>query len=124
MASDAETTTDAAVTGGDDIDAAADPGTGADGVDDTAIAEGYAAALDELEAILAELEDDDIDVDALAGRVERASELLRYCRERIDEAEMTVERIVTDLDEPADLDDVGDAGCDDDAAAEDDADES
>lgn len=61
------------------------------------VAEGYAAALDELEAILAELEDDDIDVDALAGRVERASDLLRFCRERIDEAEMTVERIVTDL---------------------------
>jgi exodeoxyribonuclease VII small subunit len=61
------------------------------------VSEGYAAALDELEAILAELEDDDIDVDALAGRVERASDLLKFCRERIDQAEMTVERIVTDL---------------------------
>lgn len=76
----------------------------ATGTDD--VAEGYAAALDELEAILAELEDDDIDVDALAGRVERASELLTYCRERIDQAEMTVERIVTDLGE---TDDAADA---------------
>lgn len=72
------------------------------------VAEGYAAALDELEAILAELEDDDIDVDALAGRVERASDLLKFCRERIDQAEMTVERIVTDLAE--DTPDGGDPG--------------
>ncbi|MEZ5166053.1 MAG: exodeoxyribonuclease VII small subunit [Acidimicrobiales bacterium] len=34
---------------------------------------GYADAMAELEAILDDLEDDDLDVDVLAARVERAS---------------------------------------------------
>ena len=64
---------------------------------------GYAAALRELEAILAELEDDTLDVDLLADRVARAAELIDVCRTRIDGARMQVERIVAALDgDPAD----------------------
>src|SRR4051812_43829979 len=43
----------------------------------------YAAAMTELDAILRALEDDELDVDALASRVARAAELLRWCRARI-----------------------------------------
>lgn len=68
----------------------------------TAAGEGptYAAAVDELEAILAELEDDRLDVDQLAERVARAAELIRLCRERIRATRLEVERIVADLDGP------------------------
>jgi len=59
----------------------------------------YAAAVDELEAILAELEDDRLDVDQLAERVARAAELIRLCRERIRRTRLEVERIVADLDD-------------------------
>ena len=43
----------------------------------------YLVALDELDAILAELEEPSVDVDRLAERVKRASELIALCRERI-----------------------------------------
>jgi exodeoxyribonuclease VII small subunit len=57
----------------------------------------YADAVAELEAILAELDDDTIDVDLLAERVRRAATLIRLCRERIAGARLEIERIVADL---------------------------
>jgi exodeoxyribonuclease VII small subunit len=60
---------------------------------------GYADALGELEAILEELEDDAIDIDVLAERVARASELIRVCRARIASARVQVDRIVADLEQ-------------------------
>jgi exodeoxyribonuclease VII small subunit len=67
---------------------------------------GYGEAMEELEAILAELEGDDLDVDVLAARVQRASELLKTCRARIVRAQQDVDRIVADLEdvEPGDGD--------------------
>ena len=58
----------------------------------------YAGAVEELEAILEELEDDNLDVDHLAERVGRAATLIRLCRERISHTRLEVERIVSDLD--------------------------
>ena len=58
---------------------------------------GYAAALSELEAILAELERDNVDVDHLASQVQRASELIRLCRERIGNAKLQIEHVVAEL---------------------------
>ncbi len=60
---------------------------------------GYAEAMTELEEILDELEGDDLDIDVLAERVRRASELLTLCRARIARAQADVDRIVTDLEE-------------------------
>lgn len=62
-------------------------------------AAGYTAALDELQTILGELEGDSVDVDVLAAKVERAAELLRFCRGRINDAQMQVEAIVTELED-------------------------
>jgi exodeoxyribonuclease VII small subunit len=59
---------------------------------------GYAAAMDELESILQEIEADDVDVDVLTTRVARAAELIRFCRERITSTRMEVERVVTQLE--------------------------
>jgi len=59
---------------------------------------GYAEALAELEAILDELDDDRLDVDQLAERVERAAHLVQLCRERVAGARLAVEEVVTDLD--------------------------
>jgi exodeoxyribonuclease VII small subunit len=69
--------------------------------DDSAQANGlgYADALAELEAILDDLEDDNIDIDVLAGKVERASLLIRLCRDRIASARTQVDRIVADLEQ-------------------------
>ena len=59
---------------------------------------GYAEAMTELEQILDELEGDHLDVDVLAERVRRASELIKLCRTRITRAQEDVNRIVTDLE--------------------------
>ncbi len=62
---------------------------------------GYADALSELDALLLDLEDDDIDVDLLATKVDRAAELIKLCRDRIDNAKVQVHRIVADLEADA-----------------------
>ena len=59
---------------------------------------GYAEAMRELGEILTELERDDLDVDVLAERVRRATELIKVCRGRIARAQADVDRIVTDLE--------------------------
>jgi exodeoxyribonuclease VII small subunit len=59
---------------------------------------GYAQALDELDQILRELESTDVDVDRLADRVARASELIAVCRSRISAAKLRIDEVIADLD--------------------------
>ena len=54
---------------------------------------GYEDAVTELEEILSELSDDDIDVDHLAERVKRATQLVKICRDRIAAARLEVKDI-------------------------------
>lgn len=58
----------------------------------------YAHALEELERILEDLENDAIDVDELGERVKRASELIRLCRARLVQSKAEIEQVVADLD--------------------------
>lgn len=73
--------------------------TGSKATDESTDDIGYAEALDELETILAELEESDVDVDVLADRVARASELIRVCRERIGNAKLQIEKVVAGLED-------------------------
>jgi exodeoxyribonuclease VII small subunit len=66
---------------------------------DTAPQPGYAAAMAELESILAQLEDDRLDIDALADHVARAADLVALCRDRLDAAKMRVTEIVASIDD-------------------------
>jgi len=59
---------------------------------------GYADALAELESILADLDDDQLDIDVLAEKVRRAAALLRLCNDRVASARMEVEQVVAELD--------------------------
>jgi len=59
----------------------------------------YVDAVDELEAILAELEGDEVDIDVLGARVRRAAALIRLCRDRVATARMDVEQVVAELDQ-------------------------
>lgn len=54
---------------------------------------GYEDAVGELEEILAALDGADIDVDHLAERVKRATELVKVCRDRIAAARLEVTQI-------------------------------
>ena len=58
----------------------------------------YREALEELEAILDAIEEEQVDVDELAVKVKRSAELIRLCRSRIDAAAAEVEAVVQDMD--------------------------
>lgn len=65
----------------------------------------YAEAIEELEAIVAGMEDSEIDIDLLAEKVKRASYLIRYCRERLKSTDDEVRKVLDAMDgEPADED--------------------
>ena len=62
---------------------------------------GFAAAMQELEAILGRIESEEVDIDQLAEELGRAAELLELCRGRIRKAEVEVTQIVQSLETPA-----------------------
>lgn len=47
----------------------------------------YSEAMAEIEAILEKMNEANPDIDALAGQVRRAGELIKLCRERLRKAE-------------------------------------
>ena len=59
----------------------------------------YAEALQELQSILKVIEGDDVDLDDLSSKVERAAVLIRFCRERIQHTEMSIKKVLDELDE-------------------------
>ena len=59
----------------------------------------YSLALEELQEIINVLESDQIDIDELAKKVERANELLQQCQKRLTSTQMQVEKIIQALNE-------------------------
>jgi exodeoxyribonuclease VII small subunit len=59
----------------------------------------YSSAMTELEEIIGSLESEEVDVDALAEKVARASFLVKFCRERLKGAEEEVKKIVSDMEQ-------------------------
>ena len=54
----------------------------------------YTAAVQEIEQILERFRNEQLDVDALAAEVKRASELIAACRERLTTVEKEVNNIL------------------------------
>ena len=54
---------------------------------------------EELQEIINDLESDQIDIDELAKKVERANELLQQCQKRLTSTQMQVEKIIQALNE-------------------------
>jgi exodeoxyribonuclease VII small subunit len=61
---------------------------------------GFTDAMKELEAILARVEGEDVDLDRLAEELRRAAELLEVCRAKIRRAALEVTQIVQRLETP------------------------
>lgn len=59
----------------------------------------YNEAVVELEELLEQIDSDQVDLDELAVKVERASELIRVCRSKIKHTELQVRRIIDDLED-------------------------
>lgn len=58
----------------------------------------YAEAIAEIERILERFKNDQFDIDTLAGEVKKATELIRFCRDKLRTAEEEVTRILDDGD--------------------------
>ncbi|KAB2951067.1 MAG: exodeoxyribonuclease VII small subunit [Thermoanaerobaculia bacterium] len=61
----------------------------------------FTESLRELEAILARIEGEEVDLDLLASELGRAAELLELCRGKIRKAEVEVSQIVQRLEPPS-----------------------
>lgn len=53
----------------------------------------YEQALAELQAIVADLQEDAIGIEQLSDRMQRAAELIQYCREKLRKTEEDLERL-------------------------------
>ena len=60
----------------------------------------YAAAFEELQEIVSEIESGQISVDELSEKVKRATELIRICKVKLTSTEENVNKILKDI-EPA-----------------------
>ena len=61
----------------------------------------YSQALKELEKIVKEIESEEIDVDILAEKIKRASQLITFCKGKLRTAEDEVKKVLTEMDNEA-----------------------
>lgn len=57
----------------------------------------YSKAIAELEAIVAKMQSDDCDIDALTGYTTRALELLKYCKDKLFTTDAEVKKCLEAL---------------------------
>lgn len=57
----------------------------------------YTDAIQELEAIVSKIENEDITVDDLAEKVKRASLLIKICRDKLTKTEQDVNAVLKEL---------------------------
>lgn len=62
-------------------------------------AQTYKDALQEIESIISEIEDETVDVDVLAEKVKRAADLIKYCKEKLVKTEKEVARVLEEFEE-------------------------
>jgi exodeoxyribonuclease VII small subunit len=58
----------------------------------------YREAIEEVETILLQIENDELDVDDLSEKVKRASFLLKLCKTKLYKTQEEVETILKDMD--------------------------
>jgi exodeoxyribonuclease VII small subunit len=59
----------------------------------------YEQALHKLEEIVSEIEDGETGIDMLTEKIKEASELLKFCKEKLTATEQNVEDILRELDD-------------------------
>lgn len=59
----------------------------------------YNEAITEIENILDKIENEELDVDELAEKVNRVSELLKICREKLQTTNKQVEQVLKDMED-------------------------
>ncbi len=59
----------------------------------------YEIAINELEDIVASIENEDVNVDELSVKVKRAAELIKICKTKLYNTEQEVENILKEINE-------------------------
>lgn len=62
---------------------------------------GYKEALEEIESIVGEIENETVDVDILAEKVKRAAFLIKYCKAKLKTTENEVRKILKEFEKDA-----------------------
>ncbi|MDH6355529.1 exodeoxyribonuclease VII small subunit [Dysgonomonas sp. PH5-45] len=58
----------------------------------------YTEALQELKNILAEIENDDVDLDILIKKTKDATQLISLCKEKLYKADQEVQKLLDDIE--------------------------
>lgn len=66
----------------------------------------YTDAFEELQIIVAEMEKDEITVDQLSEKVQRAAVLIQVCKEKLTSTELDVRKILRELNQKDEAEDV------------------
>ena len=61
--------------------------------------ESYNEAVEKLRLIVAEIENDELDVDVLSDKVREASRLIKICKDKLCKADEEVKKVLEELDE-------------------------
>jgi exodeoxyribonuclease VII small subunit len=57
----------------------------------------YTAAYDELQIIVKEMENSEISIDQLDSKIQRASDLLKICKDKLYKTEKNVQKILDEI---------------------------
>ena len=58
----------------------------------------YREAITEVEEILASIENDELDVDELADKVKRVTQLLKFCKDKLYKTQEDVENVLKEME--------------------------
>ena len=58
----------------------------------------YQEAVNEIDEILAKIENEELDVDELSAKVKRVSTLIKLCKEKLHKTETEVENILKEME--------------------------
>lgn len=59
----------------------------------------YQEAINEIDEILAKIENEELDVDELSDKVKRVSGLIKLCKDKLHKTEVEVENILKEMEE-------------------------
>ena len=58
----------------------------------------YAKAMEQVKSIIKEIEENDMDVDAMVAKIEEAAVLLKECRSKLVKTDEAVQKILDDIE--------------------------
>lgn len=62
--------------------------------------ETYAQAMSRLEAIVRQIDNNELEIDQLAEKIKEANEIITFCSNRLTKAEQEVEKLLAQKQEP------------------------